>query len=487
MGKKFLDTIESKSEEFSIKEILPPLIAIIMAMLLVILDSTIMNVAILNLESSFQTDLKTIQWAITGYTLALSVVIPLAGWFSDRFTSKKIILISIFLFTAFSVLCSIAKTPMQLILFRVFQGLGGGMISPISMAISFKLAPPDKRGSIMGILGFPMLAAPIAGPVLSGWILSYASWNWIFLINLPIGIIALILGIKYLPESNSGKGFKLDILGAIFAPLSFFTIIYGVHNGSSERWTNISTIISLIIGSVSLGIFIFIELRKSEPLLELRSFSSIEFTKGMVITCLNWTALFGSTLLIPLYLQQIRGFSSFESGLFIIPQAIMSFIGMQIGGRLFDKYGVRPVVFTGLLLLSSALICLSGVQIDTNIYLLIGYFSLAGLGQGLTTMQLSTHVLKSTPEKLISRVTPLTASAQQIFGSFAVAIMSGLLTSNIQKHMVNINVNLQRAQIQAMAAGFQDTFVISLVLAILALITSVFLRDAKAKKKQVSM
>ncbi|MBN7773525.1 MDR family MFS transporter [Clostridium aminobutyricum] len=473
--------INVNTKEFSIKQIIKPLIAILMAMLLVMLDSTIMNVAIPQLENIFKTDLKTIQWAISGYTLALSAVIPLAGWFSDRFTSKKVVLVSEIIFIISSILCTIAKTPAQLIVFRVLQGLGGGMIAPISMALSFKIAPPDKRGSIMGILGLPMLIAPILGPVISGFLLQYASWHWIFLINIPIGIIAIILGIKFLPSSSSGKNFKLDIFGAFLAPISFAALIYGVRNGSGEGWSNTATIVSLIIGFVFLALLIIAELRQNSPLLELRSFGSIEFTKGMILHCMNWTAIFGTALMLPIYFQQLRGFSTLHSGLMIIPQAVMSFLGMIAGGKIFDKRGAKPVIFTGLLLLSLALFCLSGIKADTSIYLLIVVLAILGLGQGLTSMQINTYVLKSAPERLISRVTPMTAASQQIFGSFAVALISGLLTSNISKQIAIIDPNVPEAQVKAMAVAFDHTFIAAMMFAICGMLLSLLLQSKKAK------
>ena len=160
--------VESNTGEFSIRSIIGPLLAVIVGMIMVILDSTAMNVALPGIVEDFKSDVSTMQWSITGYTLALSAVIPLAGWMTDRFGAKKIFLITIVLFTVGSVLCSIAQTPEQLILYRVIQGLGGGMVAPIGMAMIFRLAPPDKMGAVMGTLGVPMLLAPALGPVISG-------------------------------------------------------------------------------------------------------------------------------------------------------------------------------------------------------------------------------------------------------------------------------------------------------------------------------
>lgn len=329
----------------------------------------------------------------------------------------------------------------------------------------------------MGILGLPMLVAPFLGPVLSGWLLEYTSWHWIFRINVPIGIIALIIGIKCLPASNKGNRTKLDLWGMLLSPLSFSGLVYAVHRGGTDGWGDMYTVVTLITSLVLLALFIIVELRQEKPLLELRSFRSLEFTKGVILTWIHQIALFGSILLIPLFLQQVRGYSSFESGLLIIPQAIFSFIGMQIGGKMFDKYGARPVVFAGLSLLAASLYLLSGMQSDTSIYWMMSYFAMMGLGQGLTMMQLGTHVMKSAPKNLISRVTPLTASTQQIVGSFAVTIMSGLLSSNIANHMSHVQKDTAGEVIQAMISGFHDTFLFSCTLAFCGVIISLFLRQ----------
>ncbi|GJM73429.1 hypothetical protein HMSSN036_56450 [Paenibacillus macerans] len=195
----------ANAQEFSIRSIIAPMLAVIVGMIMVILDSTVVNVAVPRLVDYFATDLKTVQWTITGYTLALSAVIPLAGWMTDKFGEKRIFLITIALFTIGSVLCALAETPAQLIVFRIIQGLGGGMVSPIGFAMVFKLAPPDKRGAVMGALGVPMLLAPALGPVLSGWMVENLSWHWIFLINLPIGIIALLVGLRFCRNPKGGK------------------------------------------------------------------------------------------------------------------------------------------------------------------------------------------------------------------------------------------------------------------------------------------
>lgn len=367
MSSQLADPKVAEERPFSMKEIIPPLLAIIVGMIMVILDGTVVNVAIPKLQEFFGSDLKTVQWAITGYTLALAAVIPLAGWMTDKFGSKKVFITTVIMFILGSALCSIAQTSTQLIIYRVIQGLGGGMVAPIGMAMVFKLAPPERRGAVMGMLGIPMLLAPALGPVLSGWLVEAATWRWIFLINVPIGIIAVILGVKFLPDTDRQKAPHLDVLGIILAPIAFSALAYGVNEGGSGKWSSTNAVIGLTVGGIALLLFIIVELRQKNPLLELRVFASSDFTRGIILTWIMQAALFGSMLFVPLYLQSIRHFTPLETGLILLPQALASGIGMPIGGKLFDKFGARPVAFVGLLIISSSLFLLSDISPTTSL------------------------------------------------------------------------------------------------------------------------
>jgi EmrB/QacA subfamily drug resistance transporter len=465
-------------DNFSFKAILPPLLAIIVGMIMVILDSTVVNVAVPSLVKYFNTDLKTIQWTVTGYTLALSAVIPLAGWLTDKFGSKQIFLVTITLFTLGSVLCGIAQTPLQLIIFRVIQGLGGGMIAPIGMAMVFKLAPPERRGSVMGMLGIPMLMAPAFGPILSGWLVDAYSWHWIFIINLPIGIVAFILGMKYLPKSDRpGTAPHLDILGMFLAPIAFSMLAYGVSEGGGTGWSTAPALTGLIVGGSALILFIIVELNQEQPLLELKVFKSSDFTRSIILTWIVQLALFGAMLIVPLYLQGVKHYSALETGLILLPQALCAGIGMPIGGRLFDKIGARPLAFSGLILVSTALFILSGVALDTSLWVIMTAISLMGLGMGFSMMPLNTHVLNSAPRRLVSRVTPLTTAAQQVVVSFAVAGLTGYLTSQITSHASSAGKDAN--PLTAVVAGYGDTFFLAACIASAGVALSLILRKPR--------
>ncbi|MGF7049018.1 EmrB/QacA subfamily drug resistance transporter [Paenibacillus sp. DS2015] len=464
--------------EFSIKAIIAPLMAVILGMIMVILDSTVINVAIPNLEEYFGTTLKSIQWTITGYTLALSAVIPLAGWMTDKYGAKRIFLITITLFTLGSVLCSLAQTADQLIIFRIIQGLGGGMVAPIGMAMVFRLAPPEKRGAVMGMLGIPMLLAPAAGPILSGWLIEVASWHWIFLINVPIGIAAVIVGIKFLPKFENKKVPSLDILGMILAPIAFAMLAYGVSEGAAD-WTSINARVGLIVGGVALILFIIVELKQKEPLLELRVFGSSDFTRGVILSWIFQIAMFGAILMIPLYLQNVRGFTALESGYTTLAQALASMVFMPIGGKLFDKWGARPLALVGMTIISVGLFMLSQITVDTAIFMVVLPLILMGAGMGLTMMPLNTHVLNAAPRRLVNRVTPLTAATQQVVTSFAIAGLTGYLTSKIVSYTTTSST--PENPLPSIASAFGDTFFLTACIAVAGLLLSVILRKPRMK------
>lgn len=464
---------EIVEEPFSIKTIIGPLLAVIVGMIMVILDSTIMNVALPGLVKDFGSTVTKMQWTITGYTLALAAVIPLAGWMTDRFGAKRIFLITITLFTIGSVLCSLAQSPEQLITFRIIQGLGGGMVAPIGMAIIFRIAPAGKVGSVMGMLGIPMLLAPALGPVISGWLIEYVSWHWIFLINLPIGILAIFVGIRFLPKFERKTVPSLDMYGIILAPIAFSMLAFGISEGG-KSWTSTVTMTSLTVGGVALLLFIIVELRQKQPLLELRVFGSGDFTRGILIAWISQIALFGAILLVPLYLQTVKGYGSFETGLLLLPQALASAVMMPIGGRLFDKVGARPMAISGLTVITGALYLLSQITANTSNGYIMTALAMMGAGMGFSMMSINTHVLQAAPRNLVSRVTPLTTAAQQVMVSFAVAGMTGFLTSRIEDQMTTTE-----NPITAMVAAYGDTFLLAASIAAFGAILSLILRRPK--------
>jgi len=457
------------------KSLVGPAISIVIGMFMVSLDGSVLNVAIPGIVKYFGSDLSTIQWAITGYSLALAAVIPLAGWMTDRFGTKRIFMIVISLFTLGSALCSMAKSPSELILFRIIQGIGGGMVMPIGMATGVRITPKNKIGIFMGLLGVPILLAPTLGPVVSGYILEYFSWNWIFRINIPIGIIAIIVAAFFFPKFERKKVPSLDIFGMILAPIAFAMLVYGVNEGS-KNWTSTNTIVGLVVGSIALIIFIFVELSQKEPLIELKVFGSFNFVSGIVVLSIFQIVLYSVMILAPLYLQNVKGYTTLQTGLILLPQGLSTCIMLPISGKLFDKIGAKPLAFTGLAIGTIVLFMLSKVSGTTSVsYIVLCLISL-GLGAGIIMMPLNAHMLQAAPKDLISRVTPLTGAFQQVAFSFAIAGMTGFLTSQMTYNLANTTNKLSAA-----ISSYDNTFLLCTFIAIVGLVLSLLIRKPKVK------
>ncbi|MBB6669499.1 multidrug efflux MFS transporter [Cohnella nanjingensis] len=464
---------------FSVRSILAPLMTVIIGMFMVILDSTVVNVALHELEQELRSTLSTIQWTITAYTLALSAVIPLAGWMMDKFGSKRIFLFTIALFALGSALCATAQTIDQLIIYRIIQGLGGGMVIPIGMAIIFRLAPPDRRGAVMAMIGIPMLVAPALGPVLSGWLIGIATWHWLFWINVPIGVIGILIGVKYLPMFEQNKAPALDIPGMILAPIAFAMLAFGVSEAGRTSWSSNLSLSGLLIGGIALLLFIIVELRHMQPLLELRVFRSSDFTRGILLMWIAQICLYAVTILIPLFLQSVKHFTPLQTGLTVLPQAVAAMIFMSIGGSLFDKFGARPLTLAGFSIVAGALLLFSFIDLETPVIMILLPLFMMGTGMGLTVMTLETYVLSSAPPNLVNRVTPLTTATLQVATSFAVSGLTGFLTFRTREHAMHAGPN--NHTLEAAISAYGDTFLLAAGLAIVGVVISIILRKPKVE------
>jgi EmrB/QacA subfamily drug resistance transporter len=477
-------TTTTTEEAFLMRKIIGPLVAIVVGIFMVILDGTAVNVALPKLKDEFHLlNMSLVQWTVIGYALAQAAVIPLAGWLSDRFGAKKIFLISVGLFTIGSGLCAMANTVETLIAFRIIQGAGGGVVIPIAMAFIYRLSPPSKVGAVMGMMGIPILLGPALGPVVAGWLVEYQSWQWIFLINLPIGVIGIILGIRTLPNIQRQSVAALDILGMILGPLAFAALVYGVSQGGIDpvtgesTWTNATTLIGSGIGIVALVLFIIVETNRNNPLLELRVFRSGNFTKGIIVQWISQIAMFGTMFMVPLFLQQAKGYTPFETGLIMLPQALASGVFMPIGGKLSDRFGARPLVIAGMALTTVSALLLSNISGESGIAAVMLPLALLGAGMGLFMMPLNNHLIQSAPQNLVGRVTSLTNAAQQVMMSFAIAVLTTLSTTKMKDLMTE--TGKKQPDLDLYASSFGYTFLILLGIAILGGLLGLMLQKPK--------
>src|SRR5579875_1644011 len=404
---------------------------VVLGAIMSILDTTVVNVAIKTLASSFHTTLPTIQWVATGYTLALATVIPLSGWIADRFGTKRLYMASITLFVIGSALSGISGSATEIIVFRVLQGLGGGMIMPAGMTILTKAAGPHRIGRVMAILGIPMMLAPILGPVLGGWLGSDVSWRWIFFINAPVGVLALIASYLVLKPDVGAPGEKLDFVDLLLASPGLALLIYGLAESNPGGFGQTKVLIPMAAGVSLLAIFVWHALRSEQPLIDLRLFRDRVFTTSSITLTLMVISVFGTFLLLPYYLQEVRFESALNAGLLMIPQGVGSMLMMPLAGVLSDRTGSGRISPFGLVIIAAPVLWLTGVGASTPLWQLEIALFVYGLGMGLTMMPIFTGAIQTIKESQAARASALLNIIQQAGASVGTAVLSVILASAI--------------------------------------------------------
>jgi len=401
-----------------------------------ILDTTIVNVAIRTLAEEFSSPLTTIQWVATAYTLALATVIPISGWASERFGTKRLYIGSIVLFALGSALCGLAWSDTSLIVFRVLQGLGGGLIMPVGMTILTRAAGPHRLGRVMSIVGVPMLIAPIVGPILGGWLVDHASWHWIFLINVPVGIVGVAMALAILPADRPQPLHRLDVPGLVVLSPGLALVIYGLaESGSQGGFGHAKVLVPLAIGLVLLAYFVRHGLRASEPLVDLRLYKNRTFSAATATLFAFVVAVFGGFFLVPLYLQAVRGEDAFHTGLLLIPQGVGAMLTMPLAGQLADRIATRKLVFAGTPLVFAAFAIFTQLEADTPYALVCGALFVMGLGMGLSMMPLFTGAMQTLQKRSVARASTQLNITQQVAASFGTALLSVALANAMRDRL----------------------------------------------------
>ncbi|NKQ55914.1 DHA2 family efflux MFS transporter permease subunit [Amycolatopsis sp. K13G38] len=462
---------------------------VVLGAVMAILDTTVVNVALQALTVEFQTSFDTIQWIVTGYMLALATVIPVTGWAADRFGTKRLYMLAIGLFLIGSMLAGMAWNIETLIIFRVLQGFGGGMLMPAGMTIMTRAAGPQRVGRVMAVLGVPMLLGPIGGPILGGYLVDAVSWRWIFYINVPIGLIALLLAWRVLPKDESRPTDKFDFAGMLMLSPGLALLIFGVSKIPHEGGVgSVGVWLPGLAGLALIVVFVLRALRVPNPLVDLKLFRDRTFTIAMVTMTLFMLAFFGAMLVVPTYFSLVRGESALQAGLLLAPQGLGAMLTMPLGGKLADKIGPGKVVLPGMVLIVAGLAVFTQVSGITSYLLLLGGLFVMGLGMGATMMPISAAALQTLTQRSVARASTAMNIVQQTAGAIGSAIMSvivagqlagkfGVSTSEGQLAATVAVLNPATHDNAAAMAGeaFATTFLWALVLVALCFIPALFL------------
>ena len=405
---------------------------VVLGAMMSILDTTVVNVAINTLGKDFGAPLATIQWVVTGYTLALATMIPLTGWGADRFGTKRLYATSIVLFVLGSMLSGLSWSAGSLIGFRILQGFGGGMIMPVGMTILTRAAGPQRVGRVMAIIGVPMLIAPICGPILGGWLVDAYSWRWIFFINLPIGMAAFITALRVLPRDVPAPHTRLDWFGLALLSPGLAVLIYGLaKSNAAGGFGSPEVFVPIVVGAAMLGLFVRHGLRTSHALVDLRLFVNRVFSGATVTLMLLVVSVFGGMILLPLYLQVVRGESPMATGLLLAPQGLGAMIAMPVAGKLTDRTGIGRIVPVGLVLVALAFLGLTQLHADTSYWWFGGVLFVLGLGMGAAMMPTFSGAMQTLRRASIARASTTLNIIQQAGASIGTAVLSVLLAGAV--------------------------------------------------------
>jgi EmrB/QacA subfamily drug resistance transporter len=409
-------------------------IVVALGLFLSMLDSTIVSVALPAMRQSFHTDFNTVTWVVSAYFLAQAAVIPITGYLSDRIGTRNIFLPALGIFILGSALCALSGTEKLLIGARVIQGIGGGALFPTSFAIAYRAFPRDEWGRATAIIGVPVLLAPALGPVIGGYLTSTFSWPAIFVVNLPIGIAALTAGAAFLRRRAEDQGSdavpaggRFDVPGFILAILGFTVLVYGLTEAGINGWGSTTVVWSLVISAILLAALVAVELRAENPVLDVRIFGYLTFSRAIILIWAVTAFFYGSLFLIPFYFEKVQGMSALTSGEIMISQGVAAAIGIAAGGELYNKVGPRPMAVAGLACLAISGIGFTHLGVSTTGVSLQVWLVLRGLGLGLATTPLQNLALSVVDRRDLARGTSLINVSRQVFSAAGVAALAAFV------------------------------------------------------------
>lgn len=410
------------------------MIAMLPGMTVFLLDVTIVNVALAKLGSVFDVDVATVQWVITGYSLASGMATPMAGFIEGRFTMKRVWVLALTTFTAASALCGLAPVFWVLVFGRILQGFAGGMLIPIAISTLFQAFPPNERGAAMGFFAIPMVAGPALGPTIGGYIVTHWDWRLVFFVNVPVGAVAVLLAIVCLRPSLPKLGVRFDTVGALLSSAAFGLTLYGLSRVSADGWSSLDVRGLIAVGLTCLVAFIAYEWRRKDPLLDVRLFTNPLFLNANVVGWVSTIALFGAEFMLPLYLQNLRGLTAVDTGLLLMPQGLAVAFAGPVAGRLVDKLGARWIVLFGFALLSFNTFQMSQITLTTSYDELKWLLVVRGIALGCTMQPTQLTAMSAVVPRLRTNASSLNNAMRNVFQSFGIAMLSTIVQTQTTVH-----------------------------------------------------
>ena len=449
-------------------------VVFVAAMFMSIMDATIVNVALPSLSRDFNAPGTSIDAVVVGYLVSLAIVIPASGWLGDRFGTKRIFLVALAAFTGASALCGLATSLPMLIGFRLLQGMGGGAMTPVGMAILYRTFPPAERIQVSRILNIPTVFAPASGPVIGGLLIVNLSWRWVFYVNVPIGIAAFVFGLLFLQEYRREGAGDFDLPGFLLGGFGLALAMYALSEGPNNGWTSPVILATGIVGLALLILFVFVEMRSTHPILNLRLLSNRSFRTGNLVSFFSAAGFLSLLYAGPLFLQEGRGVSALVSGLTTFPEAVGVLISTQIVTRIYPFTGPRRLIASGLTGVAIVMSLMIFIGQNTDLWVMRAMMFLVGAGMAFsfTTVQAAAYATISNADT--GHASALFSAQRQVGSSFGVALISGVMS------FVGITQVSASGAVVPNLTAYHAAFVASAVLALIGACFGLAVRDSDA-------
>lgn len=460
-------------------------VTMIVGAFVAVLNQTILATALPKIMKDLDITAATGQWLTTAFLLTNGIMIPVTALLIEKISSKVLFLTAMIVFTIGTVIAAISGSFSTLLIGRIIQAAGAGIMMPLLQTIFLLIFPRERRGAIMGLMGLVIAFAPAIGPTLSGWVVDSYDWHVLFIILIPIAVIDIILAIFGMKKVVILKNTKIDYFSIVLSTLGFGSLLYGFSAAGNDGWSDPGVVTMLILGAVFTFLFVWRQLRIDNPILEMRVFRYPIFTLSVILGSIVMMAMIGAEIVLPLYTQNILGESAFHSGLLLLPGALVMGIMSPVTGIIFDKIGARWLTIIGLIILTGGTIPFIFLKADTSIWYVVIFYAVRFLGIAMVMMPVSTAGMNALPEKLINHGTAVNNTIRQIAGSIGTAILITVLTNvtknNMPSKMWMAGHPTQAAQkaLDANLGGMEAAFMVAVIFSVLGLILSFFIQDRK--------
>ncbi|WP_100486192.1 MDR family MFS transporter [Sporolactobacillus pectinivorans] len=460
----------------------PITVALIIGAFVAILNETFLNIALADLMHTFNISATTVQWLATSYMLVIGILMPVTALLTGWFTTRQMFLGAMGLFLLGTIICGVAPSFGFLLVGRVVQAAGSGLLMPVMMNTILYIYPPEKRGAAMGLIGLVIMFAPALGPTLSGLIISALSWRWLFYLVMPLAVFSILFAAYFLKNVSEVTRPKVEIPSIVLSTIGFGGLVYGMGSGSEGGWLGPAF---MIAGTVSLVLFVWRQLTIQNPILDLRAFKYPMFALATIILILVMMTLFSTMILLPLYMQKVMLLTSFGAGLVLLPGGLINGVLSPLMGKLFDKFGPRWLVIPGMIVMSIVIWLLSRLTSSENsLYIIILYAALL-IGMAMVMMPVSTTGLNQLPKKMYPHGTAIMNTLQQVAGGIGTALFVGIMASGSQAYLSrSANPTASDQMLNALVSGMNRAFLISMLIAVASLLLSLFLKRTTAPEEE---